>query len=84
MVVRRVEMISRLQYRVDSDIEVRTVGMDSGMDGTRIGQVIQLMVRDRISIVVRGRLSSFSSSLDSGRIVKGDRVVIQRMGVTLI
>ena len=54
------------------------------MDGTRIGEVIQLMVRDRISIVVRGRLSSFSSSLDSGRIVKGDRVVIQRMGVTLI
>ena len=65
---------------------VRTVDMDSGVDGTRIGEV-----RDRISIVVRGRLSrgrlsSFSSSLDSGRIVKEDRDrdVIQRMGVTPI
>ncbi|XP_017233369.2 uncharacterized protein LOC108207432 [Daucus carota subsp. sativus] len=73
--------------QVDMGMMVRTVGMDSGVDKTRIGEVIQLMVRDRISIVVRdklsrGRLSSFSSSLDSGRIVKGDRDrdVIQRMG----
>ena len=47
-------------------------------------EVIQLMVRDRISTVVRGRLSSFNSSLDSGRIIKGDRVVIHCMGVTPI
>ena len=84
-------MISRLQYRVDRGMKVRTAGMDSGVDKTRVGEVIQLMVRDRISIVVRGRLSRgrlsiFSSSLDSGRIVKGDRDrdVIQRMGVTPI
>ena len=67
-------MISILQHMVGNGMEVRIVSMDSGVGRIRIGEIIQLMVRDITSLVVRnrtsivvkdrlswGRLSSFSN-----------------------
>lgn len=73
-------MTSRFQHRVDSGMEV---SRDSGVDRIRIGEVSQLMVE--ISMEVRGRISSFSSSsLDSGRIVNRGKAIIKCMGAILI